>query len=150
MMTIKIDKYVFSSDRDKLDIGLIHSFLTNSYWAKGRTIEMVKKSIENSHCFAAYHNGKQVAFARVITDTVTFGYLADVFVIEKYRGKGISKLLMQFILEHPDIEDLIAIMLATADAHGLYEKFGFRSLPQPEMFMRRTKQTGEPENPKTF
>lgn len=135
-MNKKIDSYLFSTNRDKLDIKLIHNFISHSYWARGRSLAAVTKTIENSLCFAAYQDEKQVAFARVITDKATFGYLADVFVIENFRGRGISKLLMQFIMEHPDIENLSAMMLATADAHGLYEKYGFKALPDPDKFMR--------------
>ena len=88
--------YRISTDRNRLDLPLIHEFLSNSYWAKGRPIEVVERSIKNSLCFGAYHNDRQVAFARLITDRAVFAYLADVFVIEEYRGRGISGMLMTF------------------------------------------------------
>lgn len=124
----KIDNYIISNDRAKLDVNYIHYFLSKeSYWAKNIPIELVKTSIEGSLCFGVYHQGKQIGFARVITDYATFGYLADVFIDKNYRGKGLSKELMKFIMEQEVIKKLRRFMLATLDAHSLYAQFGFES-----------------------
>ena len=136
--------FVISTDKLKLDIEVIHGYLYNeSYWAKNIPVDVVKKSIECSFCFGLYHNNKQtlpacqqVGFARVITDHATFGYLADVFILENYRKQGLSKWLMETILNHPDLQDFRRWMLATRDAHGLYVQFGFKPLEKPERFMR--------------
>jgi N-acetylglutamate synthase-like GNAT family acetyltransferase len=129
MMSEKhIGEFLFSADKTKLDIGYIHHFLSKeSYWAKNIPIDIVKKSIEGSLCFGVYENNKQVGFARVITDYATFGYLADVFIDKDYRGRGLSKELMKFIMEQDVIKKLRRFMLATLDAHGLYTQFGFES-----------------------
>lgn len=131
------DNYEISTNKEKLDIFTIHQFLTNSYWSKGITADKVIKSIDNSLCFGAYEGKKQIGFARVVTDYSLFGYLADVFIVEDYRGRGLSKWLIQCILDHPEIKNLKTWMLATKDAHGLYEKFGFNKLEEPEKYMRR-------------
>jgi GNAT superfamily N-acetyltransferase len=124
----KIDNYIISNDRAKLDVNYIHYFLSKeSYWAKNIPIELVNTSIEGSFCFGVYHQGKQIGFARVITDYATFGYLADVFIDKNYRGKGLSKELMKFIMEQEVIKKLRRFMLATLDAHSLYAQFGFES-----------------------
>jgi GNAT superfamily N-acetyltransferase len=124
----KIDNYIISTDRGKLDVNYIHYFLSKeSYWAKNIPIELVNTSIEGSLCFGVYHQGKQIGFARVITDYATFGYLADVFIDKNYRGKGLSKELMKFIMEQEVIKKLRRFMLATLDAHSLYAQFGFES-----------------------
>lgn len=124
----KIDNYIISTDRGKLDVNYIHYFLSEeSYWAKNIPIELVNTSIEGSLCFGVYHQGKQIGFARVITDYATFGYLADVFIDKNYRGKGLSKELMKFIMEQEVIKKLRRFMLATLDAHSLYAQFGFES-----------------------
>ena len=127
--------YEISTERSRLDIGLIHNFLSLSYWAKGIPRSVVERSIEHSFCFGAFHDGRQVAFARVITDFATIAYLADVFVIPEHRGRGVSKLLMRAILEHSKLQGLRRFILATKDAHGLYAGFGFKPLAQPEDFM---------------
>lgn len=132
-----LQEITISSDRQDLDIELIHSFISQSYWAKNIPIQTLKKSIENSLVFGAYDKaGNQVGFARVITDKATFAYLGDVFVIDKYRGKGISKLLMEAVSCHSDLQGLRRFMLATSDAHGLYSKFGFVSVENPEILMQ--------------
>ena len=124
----KIDNYIISNDRAKLDVNYIHYFLSKeSYWAKNIPIELVKTSIEGSLSFGVYHQDKQIGFARVITDYATFGYLADVFIDKNYRGKGLSKELMKFIMEQEVIKKLRRFMLATLDAHSLYAQFGFES-----------------------
>lgn len=120
--------YILSTDKNKLQLNYIHSYLsTESYWAKNIPLEIVKKSIEGSLCFGIYYNNNQIGFARVITDNATFGYLADVFIDKDYRGKGLSKELMIFIMEHETIKLLRRFMLATLDAHSLYKQFGFES-----------------------
>jgi len=133
--TIKGD-FIISTDKTKLDVVLIHRYLcAESYWAKNIPMQIVEKSIEGSLCFGIYHNTKQVGFARVITDQATFGYLADVFVIEEYRGRGLSKWLMEVIMNHPGLQGLRRWLLATKDAHGLYAQFGFTPLDKPERIM---------------
>ncbi len=137
---MEIEKIVkdvlYSDNKDLLQLDVIHNYLSKeSYWAKGISKELVKRSIEGSFCFGAYRANKQIAFARVITDNASFGYLADVFVLEEYRGKGVSKVLMKFIMDHKALKGLRRFMLATKDAHSLYEKFGFKALATPERFM---------------
>ena len=132
------ETYLISTDKNKLDIDCIADYLINhSYWASTRTVEQVKTSIEHSICFAVHHQNKQIAFGRVISDCSTFAYLADVFVLENFRGKGISKALMKFILAHPQLQNLRRFILATRDAHGLYKQFGFTPLSIPERWMER-------------
>ncbi len=131
--------YEISTDRARLDVALIHRWLSeDSYWAKGVPRDVVERSIENALCFGIYDgNGAQVGFARVIADKATFAYLADVFVLEAHRGKGLSKTLMAQILAHPELQDLRRWLLATWDAHGLYAQFGFTPLDRPERIMER-------------
>jgi len=124
-----------STDPSRIDVSLVHDFLSNSYWAKGRPREVVERSIAHSLCFGAYEGGNQVAFARLITDRAVFAYLADVFVVPDHRGRGIARLLLGAILEHPDIKGLRVIRLGTRDAHGLYAKFGFTSMVSTERSM---------------
>jgi GNAT superfamily N-acetyltransferase len=118
-----------------MDIDLIHSFLTRSYWAEGISKEIVRRSIEGALCFGVFENDKQVGFARMITDRATFAYLADVFIIEEYRGLGLSKWLMEVIMSHPDLQGLRRMILATRDAHELYKKFGFTPLNNVDRWM---------------
>jgi GNAT superfamily N-acetyltransferase len=129
------DRIEIDTDKNRLDIPLIHGFLTDSYWARGIPIDMVRRSIEGSLCFGIYEAGRQVGFARVISDYATFAYLADVFVLESHRGRGLSKQLMAAIMAHPQLQHLRRWLLATRDAHRLYEQFGFRPLAIPERFM---------------
>ena len=124
-----------STDQARLDIDVIHGFLRTSYWAEGRRRSVVERAIRNSLCFGVYAGGRQVAFARVVSDRAVFAYMMDVFVIPEYRGRGISKVLMRAVLDHPDLQNLRTFLLATHDAHGLYEQFGFRPLAQPERWM---------------
>jgi len=124
-----------STDPARLDIDVIHGFLRTSYWAEGRRRSVVERAIRNSLCFGVYAGGRQVAFARVVSDRAVFAYMMDVFVIPEYRGRGISKVLMRAVLDHPDLQNLRTFLLATHDAHGLYEQFGFRPLAQPERWM---------------
>ena len=127
--------FTISTDKSRLDITYIHSFLTTSYWAEGIPIETVQKSVEWSLCFGIYDNDRQIGFARMVTDRATFGYLADVFIDEAYRGQGLSKWLMEIITGHPDLQGFRRLMLATRDAHGLYRQFGFSDLSFPERWM---------------
>lgn len=130
------DGYLISTDHTKLDIGVIHQYLSEeSYWAKHIPLEVVKRSIDNSLCFGLYHLGKQIGFARLVTDKATFAYLADVFIIEMYRGKGLSKWLVQTIQAYPEVQGLRRWMLGTRDAHGLYAQFGWTPIPE-EMVSR--------------
>ena len=122
-----IDFYI-STDKNKLDINVIHDYLCNrSYWAKDRAIETVKRSINHSLCFGMYDTSDSlIGFARVVSDFAVFAYIMDVFILEKYRHQGLGMKLMDFIMNYPDLQKVKVIMLATEDAHGLYEKYGFR------------------------
>ena len=135
-MDFKKNGFTITTEKEKLDIDLIHSFLNRTYWAEGISKETIRRSIEGSLCFGVYENDKQVGFARMITDRATFAYLADVFIIEEYRGRGLSKWLMEVIMSHPDLQRLRRMILATKDAHGLYEKFGFTPLINVERWMQ--------------
>lgn len=131
-------EFEISDDRSRLDVALIHEFLsTETYWASGRDAETVKRSIENSHSFGVYKEGEQVGFARVLTDYATFAWIADVFVLKDFRGRGLSKWLMEVILAHPDLQGFRRWVLATKDAQELYRKFGFMELKRPERWMER-------------
>ena len=130
------DGFTISTEKEKLDIDLIHSFLNRTYWAEGISKETIRRSIEGSLCFGVFENDKQVGFARMITDKATFAYLADVFIIEEYRGRGLSKWLMQAIMSHPDLQGLRRMILATKDAHGLYKQFGFTPLINVDRWMQ--------------
>ena len=130
-----IQEYEFSSDKSLMDVDAIHSYLSRSYWAEGIPHKIVKKSIENSLCFGVFYKNSQIGFARLITDCATFAYLGDVYILEEHRGNGLSKRLMESIIEHPELQGLRRMVLATYDAHTLYEKFGFKELSNPQMFM---------------
>lgn len=131
-------QFTVSTEKTRLDVEMIHRFLSNeSYWAQNRTLEQTKTAIENSICFGIYYGEMQVGFARVISDMVTFAYLGDVFVLDEFRAQGLGKLLMNTILEHPELQGLRRWVLATRDAHGLYEQFGFSGLKFPERWMER-------------
>lgn len=130
------NNFVISTDKSKLDIASIHRYIgSESYWAQGIPLDILKKSIDNSMCFGIYDGVKQVGFARMITDCSTFAYLADVYVLEAYRGNGLSKWLMEFIMKHPNLQGLRRYMLATRDAHGLYLQYGFKPVSNPENIM---------------
>ena len=128
-----------STNREQLDVDLIHTFLSErSYWAQGRSRETVIQSISNSLCFGVYDAAnKQLGFARVVTDYAVLGWVMDVFILEEHRGKGLGKLLIKTITEHPDLKNLKKIGLATSDAHGLYEQYGFSRMPNPENLMEK-------------
>jgi GNAT superfamily N-acetyltransferase len=129
--------YTVSTDPGRLDLGVVHRFLEDSYWARGISPEVVERSVEHSLVFGVYRGDEQVGFARVVTDRATFAYLADVFVLEEHRGRGLGGWLMEVVLSHPELQGLRRWMLATADAHGLYRGYGFRELGNPGIFMER-------------
>ncbi len=132
-----LDKgFYISTDKNLLNFELIYNYLNNdSYWAKGIPAERLKIAIDNSLCFGVYHHKAQVGFARAITDNATFAYIADVFILPAYRGKGLSKWLMQTITGHPELQGLRRWSLATVDAQGLYNQFGFTQIAHPERWM---------------
>jgi GNAT superfamily N-acetyltransferase len=132
-----LDKgYLISTDKNLLDFDTIYAYLDQeSYWSKGIPVEKLKRAIENSMCFGVYYDHKQIGFARVITDKATFGYLADVFILPGHRNLGLSKWLMQTIINHPELQGLRRWSLATADAQGLYSQFGFSVITRPERWM---------------
>jgi GNAT superfamily N-acetyltransferase len=131
--------YEISDDPARLDRELIHRFLSEeSYWAKGRSREIVDRGIDHSMVFGAYDGGgAQVGFARVVTDRCTFAWIADVFVVDGHRGRGVGKQLVEAILAHPELQVMGRWFLGTADAHGLYSRYGFEPLGRPERFMAR-------------
>jgi GNAT superfamily N-acetyltransferase len=132
------DDYTISTDKKKLDLDVIHHFLSqDSYWALNIPRELVQRAIDNSLCFGIYHQGQQVGFARVISDLATFAYLCDVFVVPSHRGKGLSKFLVETISNYPDLQGLRRWMLVTQDAHTLYAQFGFTPLDKPDLYMQR-------------
>jgi GNAT superfamily N-acetyltransferase len=125
-----------STDRGRLDVAMIHGFLANdSYWVPGISRTSVEKCIKHSLCFGVYADGRQIAFARVVTDYVRYAHLLDVFVLPQFRGRGISKLLMSNILSHPELRTIARYTLVTQDAHGLYAQYGFASNANPERQM---------------
>ena len=131
-------EYSISTDRARLNLPLIHEYLSNtSYWATGRSLEVVQTSIENSLPFGIYKDSEQVGFARVVTDYATFAWIADVFVLPEHRGHGLSKRMMEVMLSHPQLQGFRRWVLSTKDAHGLYERFGFIKLHRPERWMER-------------
>ena len=127
--------YLISTDPARIDVPAVHAYLSGSYWAEGIPLALVTRSIAGSLPFGIYQGKDQVGFARVVTDRATFAYLADVYVLESHRGKGLSKWLMEVILAHPGLQGLRRFLLATRDAHGLYRLFGFTPLAKPEAFM---------------
>lgn len=135
--TWKNGEFVISTDNNLLDLGVIHGFLDKSYWASGRSAEVIQRTIDNSLPFGIYKEGRQIGFARVITDYGTFAWIADVFVLEEFRGRGLSKWLMEVILSHPDLQGFRRWVLATKDAHELYRRYGFTELSRPERWMER-------------
>ena len=130
------DDYSISTDRSRLDLAVIHGYLSRSYWAAEIPLETVRRSIEHSLAFGVFHGDRQVGFARVITDGATFAYLGDVFVLEEYQGRGLGKWLMEVIMAHPDLQGLRRWMLATRDAHELYPQFGWTAVEKPESLMQ--------------
>ncbi|MFL5355940.1 GNAT family N-acetyltransferase [Archangium sp.] len=129
--------YILSTDRSRLDLNVIHGFLTRSYWSPGIPRETVERAIQNSMPFGLYLGVAQIGLARVITDFTSFGYLADVFILEEHRGQGLSKWMMETLFSHPELQGFRRWMLATRDAHGLYRQVGFTPLAAPERFMEK-------------
>jgi GNAT superfamily N-acetyltransferase len=130
--------YLISTDKARLDVNFIHDFLSNkAYWATGRSLDVVKCSIEHSLNFGIYTDERQVGFARVVTDFATFAWLADVFVIEEHRGKGLGVWLIEVIVNRPELQGLRRWLLATKDAHELYRRAGFSELTDPHVWMER-------------
>lgn len=135
-VTIYKDEFCVSTDKSKLDIDSIHDFLsTKAYWSLNIPKSKVQTAIQNSLCFGIYHNQKQIGFARIISDFSTIAYLGDVFILEAYRGQGLSKWLMQTIMQHPDLQNLRRWILLTGDAHGLYRQFGWTDIADPSRWM---------------
>ncbi|MBK9162605.1 MAG: GNAT family N-acetyltransferase [Acidobacteria bacterium] len=138
-METRNGEFLITTDKDRLDVGLIQKFLVEeSYWARERTIEQTRTAIENSMCFGVYEGERQVGFGRVVSDKATFAYIGDVFVIDEYRGRGIGKMLMEAMVSHPELQGLRRWVLATRDAHGLYEQFEFAPLRHPDRWMEKT------------
>ena len=130
------EEYLISTDKALLDFGVIHGYLSRSYWSPEISMDIVKQAADNSVTFGVYRGAVQVGYARVITDSTTFAYLADVFILEEERRKGLSKWLVETILQTPFLQGLRRWMLATKDAHGLYQQFGFVPLDDPQIFMQ--------------
>ncbi len=127
---------VVTTDRSRLDLDVIHGFLTTAYWSKGVPRETVARSMEHSLCFGAFDGDRQVGFARVISDLTTFAYICDVFALESHRKRGVGKSLMAAIMAHPELQGLRLWTLFTRDAHGLYRQFGFKPPAHPERLMQ--------------
>ena len=129
------DDFTIVTDPSKLDVAAIHRYLTRAYWSEGVPRHIVEKAIANSLCFGLFHASYQIGFARVVTDRATYAYLCDVYVLEEFRNKGLGVWLMECVTSHPDLQGLRRFSLATRDAHGLYEKFGFAPLKKPQSLM---------------
>jgi GNAT superfamily N-acetyltransferase len=137
-MTTDLVHYTITTDKAKINFDVVFNYLSKeSYWSPNIPKEVVQKAIENSICFTMLYKEDQIGFARVITDKATFGYLADVFILEEHRRKGLSKWLMQTILDHEELQGFRGWMLATKDAHGLYEQFGFKLTTDTTRIMRK-------------
>jgi GNAT superfamily N-acetyltransferase len=137
-----------STDRGDVDLDVVHGFLSrDAYWCPGIPRAVVERALANSLCFSALRDGRQVGFARVVSDFATFAYLADVFVLPEFRGQGVSKALMQAVFAHPQLQHLRRFMLATADAHGLYAQYGFTAVARPERLMERYRPTAYLDEP---
>lgn len=135
MMGATARDIVVSADPSRLDLDVVHGFLTNSYWARGISREVVERALRHSLCFGAFDGRRQVGFARVISDCATFAYVSDVFVLESHRGRGVGKRLMAAVMAHPDLQGLRRWTLFTRDAHGLYRQYGFREARHPDRLM---------------
>jgi GNAT superfamily N-acetyltransferase len=129
------EPYRLSTDPSQLDLQAVHGFLSTSYWSTGLPFEVLQRAVAGSLCTGLFHGAQQVGFARVVTDRATFAYLADVYVLEAHRGQGLSKWLVGFLLDDPQLQGLRRVLLATRDAHGLYTRFGFRPLSAPDRLM---------------
>lgn len=133
--TCQREEYSISTDPSRLDLDAIHSYLVRAYWCEGIPRQTVERAIANSLCFGLFHGKDQVGFARIITDSATYAYLCDVYVLEDHRGKSLGKWLMECVMAHPALQGLRRFSLATRDAHGLYRQFGFGELTKPESMM---------------
>lgn len=131
----KCDQFIIYTDRRKVDTEAVCSFLSKSYWANTRNKDTILRSIENSLCFSLFKEDTQIGFARLVTDYATFAYLCDVYIDENYRGLGLGKWLMECIVNHDEIKGVKRTMLATSTAHGLYKKYGFDAISNPELYM---------------
>jgi len=131
-----IKGYSISSDQSQMDLDAIHDYLSQAYWCAGVPRETLATALHNSLCFGVFFATEQVGFARLVTDKATFAYLADVYILEQHRGKGLSKWLMQEIMQHPENQGLRRIVLATRDAHNLYAQYHFKALTDPDIFMQ--------------
>ncbi|MFN8444615.1 MAG: GNAT family N-acetyltransferase [Caldilineaceae bacterium] len=140
MIELSRNHYTLSTDPSRLDPNAIFGYLSRSYWANQRTKETVEKSLQHSLNFGLYCGDQQVGLARVITDYATFAYLCDVYVLEEHQGHGLGKWLIDTVTSHPDLANIRMFLLATRDAHGLYQQYGFEELPQPERWMRRLRE----------
>jgi GNAT superfamily N-acetyltransferase len=135
-ITVTKGEYTITTDKDRLDIEAIHDFLSNhAYWCKNIPLDTVKRSVDNSLNFGLFHVNKQIGFARVISDFSTIAYLGDVYVLPEYRGRGLSKWLMEQVMSHPELQGLRRWILLTSSAHGLYEQFGWSEIAKPELYM---------------
>jgi GNAT superfamily N-acetyltransferase len=136
--TTNDSSFQVSTDRTRLDVPMIYRFLSeNSTWAVGISLSVVERAIESSLCFGGYLDGRQVAFARVVTDYATFAHLCDVFVVPEYRGRGYAKQLIRFVMDHPSLQGLRRFTLNTTDSHSLYERFGFSTPQRPDSVLER-------------
>jgi GNAT superfamily N-acetyltransferase len=131
------DNLLISTDQARLDLQAVSDMLTRAYWAKNRTPELIARSMQNSLVFGVYDGSRQIGLARVVSDFATFAWLCDVFVLEEYRGRGIGKWLMETVLAHPDLQGLRRYLLITRDAHGLYDKYGFTPLHNPDRWLEK-------------
>ena len=122
---------------DRIDVGATHAYLVRAYWSVGIPYDTVARAVANSVCVAVWHEGAQVGFARVVTDRATFAYLADVYVLEAHRGKGLARALVAALHDHPDLQGLRRWMLATLDAHPIYAALGWTAVPDPSIMMQR-------------
>jgi len=128
-------QYEISTDRNKIDLAAVHAYLARSYWCEGIPKELLAKAIAGSLCFSLLDRGRQIGFARVVTDRATFAYLCDVYVLQEHAGRGLGKWLIETVQSHPDLQGLRRFVLVTKDAHGLYSQFGFEPLRNPERYM---------------
>ena len=129
--------YRISDDPSDVDLTVVHAFLTTSYWARGIPIATVARGISHSLPFSLFLEDRQIGFARVVTDRATFAYLADVFVAEAHRGRGLARWLVETALDHPELHGLRRWLLVTRDAHGLYRKLGFTDVSDPSTLLTR-------------
>jgi GNAT superfamily N-acetyltransferase len=138
------DGFLITTDKARMNVAMIHDFLTNAYWAAGRTRDVVQQSIDNSLVFGLFEGDHQIGFARVVTDLATAAFLSDLFILDAYRGRGLGRWMVETILSHPECGKVPSWLLKTRDAHDLYGSFGFTPLPSPERFMIRVRDIEKP------